>query len=202
MSLLKFPRSFSIQKGIHVPLNKTFNYPRMYHIELKNDKLFRLIDNLEKRSHEKPIWAASKRLLHNTFLLRKDEETIANNQLPSRWIKDTNEWSIDFANFLGIRVKECNLIEELFPNKIPDFSKLIKDIIEKVPSANNPDDYVSLYRKDAQKLNSEEILVAGFARRLYDLCKNLARDEKETFVDLMEGNRNSLFHILLQIELL
>jgi len=158
----------------------------MIHIELKNDKLFKFIDNLEKRSHEKPIWAASKRLLHNTFLFRKDEETIANDQhLPSRWIKDTNEWSVYFAKALRIKVREYDLIEKLFPNQIGDFSQLVKDVIEKVPSASEPDEYITLYRKKAHEFNSEDRLVEEFARRLFDLCRATTgiSDEKETYVD-------------------
>jgi len=140
-------------------------------------------------SHEKPIWAASKRLLHNTFLLRKEEDE---EHLPAHWIKATNEWTVSFAKSLGITVRECETIEKLFPNKTPDFSQTVKDIIEKVPSASTPAEFTFLYQRDYLNFNFEDRLVAGFARRLYDLSRNIGREEKETYVD-------NLMSILLQV---
>jgi len=89
---------------------------------------------------------------------------------------------------LGIRVKDSNSIDELFPSKIGDLAKQTLDIIEKVPSASTPDDYIVQYIQQRANLRHEEKPIAEFAKLLHLVSRKVVGiAERESFVDQLVG---------------
>jgi len=81
-------------------------------------------------------------------------------------------------------VKDAKSITELFPNKIPEFSKDVQDIIQKLPSSASAKEYVAKHGDQPGLGKPSQI----FAKRLCEVAVNsMATSERETYVDDLMG---------------
>jgi len=105
-----------------------------------------------------------------------------NKGVSPKWQKDTNEWTIELAQWCGVQTQDVETVEQLFPNigQIA-LSSRVQALLDKVPSAKSGEEYMEKFKLVEQQLGEE---VDGklylFARRLYDVC---SQGKLETCVD-------------------
>jgi len=183
----------------HRLISKHFN-TRRYRYEARNSALFEFLDNIKNRAHERPGWALANKLLRNTYLFRNTyvvngpgADTPGGSSQPitppagkgervPSWKKDTNEWSMELAQWCGVQIQEARTAIQLFPGiDNITLSPNVVAALEKVPYANSEEEYTEQFRRVDEKLGQElDSNVYIFAKRLYEIC---SLKKMETHVD-------------------